>query len=169
LVGAGPADGHALEHLYPLYLHDLTEFTDAYTVDEAGVFQPDHRPFWIVERPDTRRFLFRADGRLAGFALVGVAPFEYMSPDRNFRMVEFFVLRGMRRRGIGAACAARIFDRLPGTWEIAEVKGNAPAIRFWRHVVGQYTDGAFDEVTADGERIQRFCAGVAAGTARSAC
>jgi hypothetical protein len=42
-----PADREWLTNVYPLYLHDLSEFDDHYyTLDDRGVWMPDHRASW---------------------------------------------------------------------------------------------------------------------------
>nr|AYM54405.1 hypothetical protein [Phaselicystis flava] len=145
-----------LRNLYPLYLHDLTEFSDFYSIDDRGVWQPDYLDFWLSGRPDTHPLILRAEGRPIGFACVGQAPFPFMSPERDFHLSEFFVLRKHRRRGLGRAAARALFDRFPGTWELSEVPENAAAIAFWRRIIGEYTGGAFDEVIVDGCPMQIF-------------
>lgn len=60
-------------------------------------------------------------------------------------MAEFFVLRAWRGRGIGRRAVLALFDRFRGKWEISELPRNAPAIRFWRRVIGGYRDGRYTE------------------------
>ena len=43
------ADREWLTNVYPFYLHDLSEFDLAYyTLDDRGVWMPDHRAGWLV-------------------------------------------------------------------------------------------------------------------------
>ncbi|MDI1443024.1 GNAT family N-acetyltransferase [Polyangium sp. 6x1] len=156
ITRATSADTTLLRNLYPLYLHDLTSFYDFYEINEQGVFQPDYLDFWLSERSDTHKLVIRIDGRPAGFALIGQAPFPYMSPERDFQMAEFFVLRKFRRRGVGRAAALAILDMFRGRWEITEVRANAPAITFWRNVIGAFTGGKFEEIEIDGNPTQVF-------------
>src|SRR5579863_2608495 len=92
-------------NLLQLYAHDFSEFHDV----ELG---PDGR-FDYVALPlywsDSDRYpiLVRMDGNLAGFVLV-------KNEARVWDMVEFFVLRGYRRQGIGTAIAHAVFRRFPG-------------------------------------------------------
>ncbi len=115
--------------------------------------------YWFEARPETRRLLLRADGELAGFALVGQRPFPYMDRGSDFRLSEFFVLRGLRRRGVGRAAANALFATLRGKWELSELPGNEAAIRFWRAVIGEHTGGRYDERMIEGNPTQFFTSG----------
>jgi predicted acetyltransferase len=67
-------------------------------------------------------------------------------------VAEFFVLRGMRRLGLATTLALETFRRWPGRWEVRELAANAPAIAFWRKVIGDYTGGRFVELELDDHR-----------------
>ncbi len=154
---ATPNDRVLIRNLYPLYLHDLTAFTDLYDVDERGVFYPDYLPEWL-DRPShlMHALTLREGGRPAGFALVARAPYPHMSPARDFRMCEFFVLNRARRRGVGRQAAQAIFAMFPGVWEVTELPRNTVAVSFWRAVIGEHTGGAFSDAMVRGERVQVF-------------
>jgi predicted acetyltransferase len=154
---ASPADRALIRNLYPLYLHDLTAFTDFYDVDARGIFQPDYLPDWLDRQgPTTHPLVFHEGGRPAGFALVGQAPFPHMTAGRDYRMCEFFVLNRARRRGVGRRAAHAIFARFPGVWEVTELPRNTGATSFWRAVIGAYTGGAFHEEEDHGDVVQVF-------------
>src|SRR4051812_11997331 len=112
---ASPADRVLIRSIYPLYLHDLSAFTEFYELDARGVWFPDYLPDWLdVRSPLVHPLIIRADGRSVGFAFVGQAPFPHMTAGRDYRMCEFFVLARHRRRGVGQRAARAIFDRFPG-------------------------------------------------------
>jgi predicted acetyltransferase len=67
-------------------------------------------------------------------------------------VVEFFVMRKYRRKGVATEFARRIFARFPGRWEVRIVHNNAAAQAFWRHVVGKVTAGEFAKRAFDDER-----------------
>ena len=98
----------------------------------------------------------REGGRPAGFALVGQAPYPHMTPARDYRMCEFFVLNRARRRGVGRRAAQAIFARFPGVWEVSELPLNTAAVSFWRAVIGEYTGGRFTDRMERGEVVQVF-------------
>ncbi len=139
---AAPSDRPVLEQLLELYLHDFSVFTDG-DVDATGRFHyPNLDLYWT--EADRHPFLFRVDGRWAGFALVRAgAPHD---------MAEFFVLRKYRRRGVGIVAARSVFARFPGEWQTREMTANTGATDFWRRAI----DVPFEEeLTANGP-VQRF-------------
>jgi predicted acetyltransferase len=154
---AGPADRAWIRNVYPLYLHDLSAFTEFYELDERGVFFPDYLPEWLdVRSPVVHPMILRGDGRPVGFAFVGQAPYPHMTPGRDFRMCEFFVLGRHRRRDVGQRAAHAIFDRFRGVWEVSELPANVVAVRFWRSVIGDYTGGLFEDTIERGDIVQVF-------------
>jgi predicted acetyltransferase len=145
-----PADREWLTNVYPLYLHDLSEFDDAfYTLDDRGIWMPDYRAGWLEEDGD-HPLIIVDDGRRVGFALVNQAPSPHMGAGMDFRMSEFFVLRRHRGRGIGRRAVVALFERFRGKWEITELARNAPAISFWRRVIGEYGGGRHQETSDAG-------------------
>jgi predicted acetyltransferase len=156
--GAYRREGAALiRNLYPLYLHDLSAYTEFYDVDAEGRWFPDYLPDWLDRPlPVVHPMVIHAGGRPAGFALVAEKPFPHMTPGRDFRMCEFFVLSRQRRRGVGRRAARAIFDRFRGVWEVSELPANERAIAFWRHVIGEHTGGRFVEAVERGDVVQVF-------------
>lgn len=145
-----------LLNVYPLYLHDLSEFDPGYyQLDERGVWQPDHLPWWLSPDGDLPLLLVD-EGRRSGFAFVNRKPSPHVAPGFDCRMAEFFVLRRERCQGLGTRAARAVFDRYPGRWEVSELVRNEAAIRFWRRVVREHTNGRFDEAADADELRQTF-------------
>jgi aminoglycoside 6'-N-acetyltransferase I len=143
VLRAGPADRATVENLYPLYLHDLSEFSDALEVDGCGRFSaPGDLDAWW-EREALFPHLIRAGGKVAGFGLVCTRP--HVSPGRDYRMNDFFVLRQWRRAGIGRRAAVALFNAFPGKWEVGWIPANRPAGAFWRSLVAEHTGGCFEQ------------------------
>ena len=141
-------DREWLTNVYPFYLHDLSEFDNTYyTLDDRGIWIPDHRASWLEDDTDHPLLIVDA-GRRVGFALVNQAPSPHVSTGLDFRMSEFFVLRKHRGLGIGRRAVFSLFDRFRGKWEIFELARNAIAIRFWRRVIGEYAGGRHRETSA---------------------
>ncbi|MDO3412166.1 GNAT family N-acetyltransferase [Saccharibacillus sp. CPCC 101409] len=133
-----------IERLLQFYLYDFTLYLNI-AVDEEGRFPdyPDLHEFWTL--PERKfPFLIRADGEIAGFALV-----ERTDDGRkpSYYMVEFFVLQKFRRGGVGSRAATRLFERFRGRWKVTQLGNNEPAQRFWRNVIGTYTAGSYKERT----------------------
>ncbi len=129
-----------IRRMMELYLHDFSEF-EGNDLNEHAVFgYGDLDYFWFEETHAA--FLVRVDGQLGGFALVDN---EVVIDGNERSLTEFFVLRKYRRRGVGRMVARRIFDELPGKWEVRVIAANTPAQGFWRSVILDYTGGRFDE------------------------
>jgi predicted acetyltransferase len=79
-----------------------------------------------------------------------------MTPGRDYRMCEFFVLNRSRRRGVGRRAAHAVFAMFPGVWEVSELPRNTGAVAFWRRVVGEHTGGGFSDALVRGEIVQVF-------------
>ena len=145
LVEAGAEDLPVVRRLMQLYVHDLSEHT-GWGCRADGTFGDflELADYW--GDPEGFPFLIRADGELAGFAIVQrlEAP-----PDPLHDVAEFFVLRKYRGRGIGRTIALALFTRFPGRWQVRELLENTPAQAFWRRVIGQFTDGAYAETQED--------------------
>ena len=145
------SDKPVLRRLLQLYLYDFTEFAPE-DLDEHGEYAYrylDH--YWAPNDGEERHpFLIRADGKLAGFALIR------RPPGRAWQMAEFFVLRMYRRHGVGRAAALRIFRTFSGEWQVAQLRANTPAQAFWRRTIAEATNDHYTEESNDEAVIQRF-------------
>jgi predicted acetyltransferase len=126
------------ESLMQLYVHDFSEFGSQRSpldLGEDGRFAAyPLDAYW--RKVDHVPLLIRADGRLAGFALLNAASHSGAGVERN--MAEFFVARKHRRGGVGRGAAHAIFSRYPGVWEAAVTRRNLAALTFWRRAVATH-------------------------------
>jgi predicted acetyltransferase len=100
-------------------------------------------------------FVILSEGQRAGFALVSRPP-PFPRTTVQYRMAEFFVVNGARRRGVGASAAWLLFNRFSGDWEVLEDEHNRPALLFWRRVIARLTNGRYSETREAGEVRHRF-------------
>ena len=124
-----------LANLLELYAHDFSEF---YPIDLGpdGRFGYGNLPlYW--SNTNWHPFLVRLDGMLAGFVLVKQGS-EVSGDGAIYDMVEFFVVRGYRRQGIGSDVAADIWRRFPGRWEIRVMEANRGALPFWERSIAGF-------------------------------
>ena len=119
-------DRPVLERLWQLFAHDLSERSGALPGPD-GAYRAE-RLAAAFEDPDREPHLVVLDGRPAGFAVVrGLS-----GPARVVNA--FFVVRSVRRRGIGREAAAAVLALHAGAWEVPFQDDNAPAVAFWRRV-----------------------------------
>jgi predicted acetyltransferase len=171
IIPATRAEAHILAHLWPLYQYDLSEY-GGLPINGDGLFEEssirihnyrsDLELWW--NNPETLHpFLIRVHGRAAGLVLIGSAP-HYAPLDRDFEVIEFFLLRGFRNRGVGQSVALDIFGRYPGRWELKVLPENEPAMAFWRKTIAAANSVPFTEEiseTDDGDMvIFRFETGI---------
>lgn len=130
-----------MRRMLELYLYDFSEFTHD-DLDEHGEFGYRYLDHYWATNPDDERFPFfiRVGGKICGFALVRLKGGRYS-------MAEFFVMRAYRRGGIGSQAARAVFDRFPGDWDVWQLASNLAAQAFWRKVVGDFSGGAFTELS----------------------
>ena len=148
LVEVDEAARPVLDNLVQLYQYDFSEYSRGDpqhgNVREDGRFHNIDVDRYFAQSV-RHAYLVRVDGEIGGFALV--------SPGTSFRdadetvwwIDEFFVMRKYRRLGVGEHVATSIFDRFPGTWQVAQMDVNTGAQVFWRDVIGRYTNDRFEE------------------------
>ncbi|HET7899731.1 MAG TPA: GNAT family N-acetyltransferase [Candidatus Nanopelagicales bacterium] len=137
LVPVGPEHVEALTRLSQLERHDLSEFRGTLPGPD-GLF-PDRRLPLYLEDPEREALLIRSGGHLVGFVLV--RPHE----EGGRSIGEFFVVRAVRRTGIGSAAAHALLRGRPGRWGIAFQEENAKAARLWRRIAAEAAVGAVVE------------------------
>jgi len=143
VLQAREEDFDLLARLLQLYLHDFSEHT-GWDVDEHGLF---HYAWLDAYRHEAGRhaYVFRVEGRPAGFALVREA--------ERIHMAEFFVLRRYRRAGVGFSATRHLLEAHVGPWSITQLATNPEATSFWHRAIPV----PFEEtVQADGTVEQRF-------------
>lgn len=136
----------AIEAMFQLYVHDFTSFWDTRRMElgEDGRFEayPFMDSYWTEAGREP--LLIRADGRLAGFALIN--RHSHIGEPCDFGMAEFFVARHYRREGVGRAAALAAIAARPGLWEIAVARTNVDALPFWRGVAATAAPGRVSEM-----------------------
>lgn len=157
ITKASAEDGPRLLALLELYAYDFSEIMDVDVQDDGRFHVPSIDRYWTDAR--CQAYLTRADGKLAGFALVQER--SRLTGDEGVRdMAEFFVLRRYRRRGVGEHAARWLWDHFRGPWEIRERAANRAATTFWRQIIERYTGGRFEDLVLDDDRwrgpVQRF-------------
>ncbi len=150
------SDREWLKNVYPLYLHDLSEFDNHYyKLNDRGLWEPDYLPSWLTDDSDYPLIIFESGIRV-GFALVNEAPSPYIMPGIRFRISEFFILKRCRCKGFGRQAALALFTRFSGKWQLSVLIRNTPGIRFWRCVIAELTHNNFREEASPTEIVYIF-------------
>ena len=126
-----------LIRLMELYNYEFSAFSND-DINEYGYYGYDHIDDYWNEK-GRFPYLIRADGKIAGFALI--CPHCDYRKEADARCFgEFFVMLKYRRMGIGKQIAAQLFDLHRGYWEVCYWKENVSAGLFWKKVVEEYTN-----------------------------
>ncbi|MCM3628245.1 GNAT family N-acetyltransferase [Paenibacillus glycanilyticus] len=140
-------DKTVLSQLIQLYRYDSSEF-DGHVLNKHGLYLYkyfDHQ--WSDEY--RRPFIIEVDGEIAGFVLISLdVPKEHLkwsTAEKSHVVSEFFIMRKYRRKGVGRKVAHLLFERFTGTWEVRQTAANQPAYTFWKQVISQYTNHAYQE------------------------
>jgi predicted acetyltransferase len=115
-----------LENLGQLFRHDLSE---AYGLlpNADGTFNNRRLDQFRID-PERRAWLITAAGGLGGFAMTRP------TDDGGTSITDFFVVRALRRTGVGREAARLLLAQIPGRWHIAFQSYNPGAQRFWSEV-----------------------------------
>lgn len=119
-----------LENLFELYAHDFSEIVPL-SLNERGRFDVALRARWFEDGGHT--YLIHADEELAGFAIAERGSRIDDDPD-VFDVAELFVVRGLRRHGVGLAAARALLSVWAGRWEIRVRANHTLALTFWQKV-----------------------------------
>lgn len=139
-------DKPVLARLMELYRYDLSVY-DGSMPNRHGLFGYRWLDSYWTEKKRFPFFIF-ADGKIAGFALVNDFC-RLCEPGEALSIAEFFVLAGLRRRGIGREAAVKLFRMFPGKWEVVQHRENTPSMDFWESVVYDLTRGQYRKLEAE--------------------
>lgn len=122
-------DKYILKNLYPLSLHDLSQYNGE-DIDSNGQYDIDFLDeFW--EKEGLIPYWIKKEDNIVGFILVQTG--RYAPPTgEDFYVSEFFILRKYRRKGIGKEAIKELFNLFSGTYLLGQLPNNIPAIQFWK-------------------------------------
>lgn len=164
---ATPIDLLLVKHLWPCYMHDLSEHM-GWGCNSAGQFDGCDSLEPYFTEPRKFAFIFRAGVEPAGFALILG---DNVEPDVDYSITDFFVLRKFRGQGVGERMARELFDQFPRRWKVEQFAANKPAFAFWRKIIDRNSSGNFFESSGASQagelNVLRFKSGTASSTTRT--
>jgi predicted acetyltransferase len=134
---ADVSDRPVLERLWLMFRHDISEF-GGQLPNPDGSFRSERLQAAFTDR-DWAAYVLMRDDRPVGLAVVrGLAG--------QVRVLSsFFVVRAVRRTGIGSRAVREVVGRHPGAWEVPFQDNNLAAVRFWRRVAAEIAGDAWTE------------------------
>lgn len=149
-VGLTPVDRSdraVLENLGQLYRYDLSE-AYGHLPNADGTFNNRRLDqFRTGADAEHRAWLITVAGRLCGFVMTQPAD------DGSMSIGDFFVVRALRRTGVGREAARLVVAQFPGRWRIGFQSYNPGVQRFWTQVatdVAGDTWSTYDDPPVDG-------------------
>lgn len=128
-----------LENLFQLYVHDFTEYVPV-SIGADGRFDVTLEDAWWTA-PEHHAYFLRQSEDLAGFVLARRGSRVTSAPE-PMDVAEMFVLRGLRRTGLGGRAAHALFRLFPGPWEVRVRRTNEDASRFWSRTIERFVGHA---------------------------
>ncbi|MFC1736381.1 GNAT family N-acetyltransferase [Candidatus Hydrogenedentota bacterium] len=152
-------DAHIIKNLYPLYLHDISEF-DGNTPNRHGLIGEDDSVTTLARQGEAQDnwwqnpealfpYLILVGGCPAGFNLIATNPCLPQGIEADFEVHEFFLVHAYRGKGVAEQAAIEGFDRHRGKWEVVTCPAHERAIAFWRKVLSNYMSGRYSENEGD--------------------
>jgi predicted acetyltransferase len=143
VVPASPEQESILANMLELYAHDFSEFVDL-KLGADGRFGYERLPLYWKEI-NRYPFLIKAGDRLAGFVFVHRGS-EVSHEADVWDVAEFFIVRGLRRLGLGTRAAHEIWKRFPGRWEVRVMERNRKAKEFWGRAIKEFLGEAVEPI-----------------------
>jgi predicted acetyltransferase len=117
-----------LENLGQLYRYDLSE-AYRHLPNPDGTFNNRRLDRFLAGVvPEDRLWLITVAGAVGGFVMTAPTDTERIS------ISDFFIVRALRRCGVGREAASRVIAMVPGRWSIGFQCYNPGAQRFWSQV-----------------------------------
>jgi len=137
LVPAARSDRAVLENLGQLYRHDLSESYGLLPNADGTFNNRDLDEFRTGVDPDRRAWLITAAGGLGGFVMTS------SMDDGAMTINDFFVVRALRRTGVGREAARLTIATFDGPWGIAFQRYNPGVERFWSQLASDVVGDAW--------------------------
>ncbi|WP_163100295.1 GNAT family N-acetyltransferase [Peribacillus alkalitolerans] len=145
-----------LGNLLEFYVYEFTKFVDIH-VDENGRYGFESLDSYFLN-PNIFPYFIKKEGKLAGFVIVSRGE---EGDDFDFIMNEFFVMNRFMGKGVSREAAIETFNLFQGKWMVVQMEKNYRAQTFWRKVIKEYTDNAYEEFYDEKRRsVQKFRSGL---------
>ncbi|TCC65610.1 GNAT family N-acetyltransferase [Kribbella pittospori] len=129
-------DRVVLERLWLMFRHDMSEFQGQLPLPDGG-----YRSAWLEKvltgDPDWAGYVFFNGESPIGFCFMRALT----QPVRVLNA--FFMVRPMRRNGLGLRAVQEVLAHHPGPCDVAFQDNNEKAVRFWQRVATEFSGDAW--------------------------
>ena len=134
-----------LINLMEKYEYEFSQYHH-WDVHGNGLFDCYYEEEYREENGKYAAFLIEANGKLAGFVMIG----DGISGDRktDYQVNELFVMHKYRRCGIGKQVLLEILGAYKGTWQVNYHANNIASACFWERVTDEYSEGKHEIVNS---------------------
>jgi predicted acetyltransferase len=135
-----------IQNLARFYAYDISRhcgfISYNWSFPENGLYDCFFCKDFFMEnnKNDREAYIIRVKGELSGFALIDKIGLDL---DTDWNMDEFFIIAKFQGKGVASEVARRIFSSHLGTWEVAVIPDNTPALKFWEKIISSYKDGLY--------------------------
>jgi len=124
--------------------HIYMNLAQAYEAEFSKIMnkKPDENGLFALDTPlggNVTGYLLYIDGVPAGHTAIAFEDGD------TYEVCDFYVAPYFRKNKAGKKFITALFSLLQGRWEIKQVEGAEHAVKFWRDVVGSYTEGNYVE------------------------
>jgi predicted acetyltransferase len=141
LLPATLDDYPTIQNMARFYVYDRTPYM-GWECPENGLFECiDFKHYF--ENPNEKAFLIKVADEIAGFVLLDKM---HLLEPVDWNMGEFFVLAKFQGKGIATTVAREIFKNHPGKWDVAVMPENIKAVKFWRKIISEVSNGEYTEI-----------------------
>ena len=132
-VSVGKKNRETFDHLFNLYLHDLSEYSIwvAERQGADGIFLKGTTDRYFND--ETMVYLIYYKEHLAGFVCLTTG--TRADHKAEYMVSDYFILRAFRKTGFAKRAIRQVFRKYPGKYSLHVIKENIPAHRFWRGVI----------------------------------
>jgi predicted acetyltransferase len=140
LIEANINDYPIIQNMARFYVYDRSAY-HGWACEDDGMFECIDFKHYFTEK-DKYAYLIKVGDELAGFALIDK---QGSTPNIDWNMGEYFIFAKFQGSGIAKSIAKELFNKFKGNWECSVIPGNNKALKFWRKVVDEYSNGEYTE------------------------
>jgi len=136
LIKTDKTQQQIIRQLCELYTYEMTDLAD-FDINDDGYFGYEGlSSFWKDE--NKYAYLIYVNKKLAGFVLIQKGSPIDKADTEVWDVVEFFIMRKYRRKGIGEYVAQNLWASIRGPWQIRVWDNNKTAHIFWEKTIAGY-------------------------------